>query len=643
MGLPNDTSLSHPALGQDIQLGMLYDARTSQFFGGVSLWDHSVVNAKQELNEAQVQNADFILSHSLEEARTNYSLDAEGSLSLDLKLFSATGSAKFLNDRKATAHEARLDASCTVVRRTRRIPQEVLASTKYGKYLDDAQYTHFVAEVVEGGSATLSFVRACSSAEEARKITGELKVSVVNVPVSGSDKVEFSAKNESLFEDVKISYSGAIAENVSSIEDARRVAGEMPKTLAKQMNTLYYKLLPLSVLDRKASRTIRSLDTGLINKTAGVLKAGSTAGLMLQDLLGQDLSQKEFPAIGRQISNFRAAFAGAQNDFEQEARRLLPQLRDGNTDENEKVADLRKATNLFQHQTELAMRFIDKKTREASVLQKTLDSLFEEEFENHLGVMKLQSLTGDTSPRLFLSLGGPSIGIHKHPLQARIESGRKNSDTGESDNGLDEEWFENDDIIAFVRQSCCALRKLRLLPPATAPICFGVASIDTAYRPGGPKKVKTSVGDIILDNQGRFTIVTGMLPRAPAAPCLAIDGKTIAVALIRAREDLENETIPTTGFLVRYRRRQSPLRGAAFPKAIENDSPTEVCCAASESHLVLGSLSDNSDYEVEVSVQTMVGASAWSPVTVVHTPKPSTIARQMIKFFEKTRRLRLQG
>ncbi|KAE9583609.1 hypothetical protein CGMCC3_g301 [Colletotrichum fructicola] len=590
MGLPNDTSLSHPALGQDIQLGMLYDARTSQFFGGVSLWDHSVVNAKQELNEAQVQNADFVLSHSLEEARTNCSLDAEGSLSLDLKLFSATGSAKFLNDRKATAHEARLDASCTVVRRTRRIPQEVLASTKYGKYLDDAQYTHFVAEVVEGGSATLSFVRACSSAEEARKITGELKVSVVNVPVSGSDKVEFSAKNESLFEDVKISYSGAIAENVSGIEDARRVAGEMPKTLAKQMNTLYYKLLPLSVLDRKASRTIRSLDTGLVNKTAAVLKAGSTVGLMLQDLLGQDLFQKEFPAIGRQLSNFRAAFAGAQNDFEQEARRLLPQLRDGNTDENEKMADLRKAANLFQHQTELAMRSIDKKTTEAN-----------------------------------------------------IESGRKNSDTGESDDGLDEEWFENDDIIAFVRQSCCALRKLRLLPPATAPICFGVASIDTAYRPGGPKKVKTSVGDIILDNHGRFSIVTGILPRAPAAPCLAIDGKTIAVALIRAREDLENETIPTTGFLVRYQRRQSPLRGAAFPKEIENDSPTEVCCAASESHLVLGSLSGNSDYEVEVSVQTMIRASAWIPVTVVYTPKPSTIARQMMEFFEKTRRLRLQG
>ncbi|KAK2741696.1 neoverrucotoxin subunit beta-like protein [Colletotrichum kahawae] len=398
MGFSNDISLSQPALGQDIQLGMLYDVRTSRFYGGVSLWDNSVVNAKQELDEAQVQNADFVLSDSLEQARESVYLDTEGSLNLDLKLCSAIGSAKFLNDRKSTTHEARLDASCTVVRRTRRIPQEVLASMKYDQYLDDARYNHFVAEVVEGGSATLSFVRACSSADEARKIAGELKVSVVNVPVNGGDKVEFSAKNESLFDDVKISYSGAIAENVSSLEDARRVAGEMPKTLGKQMNALSCTLLPLSILDRKASRIIRSLDSGLVTKTAAALKDGNTAGLMLQDLISRD-------------------------EFEQEARRLLPELRDGTKDENTNATALRNAVKLFQQRTGIAKRFIDKKSNEANVLETTLASLSAEKFENHLGALKVQSLTGGAAPRLFLSLGGLSIGIEKHPLQASIESG----------------------------------------------------------------------------------------------------------------------------------------------------------------------------------------------------------------------------
>jgi hypothetical protein len=48
--------------------------------------------------------------------------------------------------------------SCTIVRRTRRIPQEVLGKMMYGEHLDDKRYTHFVGEVVEGGSATLSFI-----------------------------------------------------------------------------------------------------------------------------------------------------------------------------------------------------------------------------------------------------------------------------------------------------------------------------------------------------------------------------------------------------------------------------------------------------------------------------------------------------
>jgi carbon monoxide dehydrogenase subunit G len=123
---------------------------------------------------------------------------------------------------------------------------------KYENYSDDPRYTHFVAEVVEGGSATLSFVQSYSSAEEANRFTGELKISIVKIPVSGTAKVNFSEEEKSIFENVRISYSGAMVENVSNLEDARRVASEMPTKLAKQLNKLSYKLLPLSVSDSRA-------------------------------------------------------------------------------------------------------------------------------------------------------------------------------------------------------------------------------------------------------------------------------------------------------------------------------------------------------------------------------------------------------
>src|SRR6266699_5204382 len=69
MDAPSDEVLTLPSLGQDVQLGMLYDVRTGQFFGGMSLWDNDVVNAKQTLDDRVVQNAEFTYSYSLEEAR----------------------------------------------------------------------------------------------------------------------------------------------------------------------------------------------------------------------------------------------------------------------------------------------------------------------------------------------------------------------------------------------------------------------------------------------------------------------------------------------------------------------------------------------------------------------------------------------
>ena len=233
--------LSQPALGQDVQLSMLYDSRTTQFFGGVSLWDNEIVNTRQTLEEHTLQNGEFTYSTSLDEARNQAALDVEGALGLDLSMFKAAGSARYLDNNKTSTFEAHVDVSCTIFRRTRRIPQEVLASMQHERKLDDPQFTHFVGEVVEGGSAILSFVQSCSSAENAKKILGRLKAKVMLLSAAGEVNVDHSEDNDSSFEGIKISYSSAMAENVTNIEDAHRVAHQMPTKLMKQLNTLTYK------------------------------------------------------------------------------------------------------------------------------------------------------------------------------------------------------------------------------------------------------------------------------------------------------------------------------------------------------------------------------------------------------------------
>ncbi|KAK6359513.1 hypothetical protein TWF696_000669 [Orbilia brochopaga] len=615
-GTSRDLVLSQPALGQDVQLGMLYDVRSSQFFAGVSLWDDDVVNAKQNLDTEKVQDAEFYVSYSLEEARRNVSLDVEGCLGLDLKTFSATGSAKYLNNMRSCTHEARVDVSCTVVRRTRRIPQEVLASVKYEKYLDDLQYTHFVAEVVEGGSATLSFVQSCSSAEEVKRVTGMLKIGIVTNLVRGSAKVERSMKDESEFENVRISYSGAMAENVSNLEDARRVAREMPTKLAKQLNTLRYKLLPLKVLDSKADRLIRSLDAGLVKKTADVLSAGITTGLQLRDLAEEEVFQKQFPRIQRQVLNFQDAFSAAEIEFTEDVRRLLPDLRDGATDESEKTIQLRKVVALFQWRTKISEKFVSIKYKEASVLCKTVETLLKSGYVNYLGKTLPLSLS-DNTPRLLLSLGGPLIGPARHPLQARIEHGpsrnninagahaagnQDDDDTDNDDSGDEEEqWLKHQQTV---HRSYDALRQLRSRMGADTPLALGVASIDKAYQPGKSKKSKTSVGDVLLYHQGKLLVIPEVPPAAPAAPKLTADGQNIIVTLIQ-----EHRAIPTTGFIIKYCRQLNNNEG----------SPTEVKCAASETKVVLRPLSDDCNYEVVLSIQTILGPSAWSTPTIGYT------------------------
>ncbi|KAH8728828.1 hypothetical protein GQ44DRAFT_757223 [Phaeosphaeriaceae sp. PMI808] len=490
--------ITQPALGQDLELGVLYDARTSQFFGVLSLWKHDIVNAKQ-----------YSFSYSIEEARSNS--DLKGSISLDLKLFSTTSSAKYLGKSKSNTHEARLNASCTI---------KVLSTMTCGNHLDNPQFTHFFAEVVKGGSATLSFVKTSSTEEESKKASRELKISIVKIPINGTAKVDFSDGSENKFENVRISYSGAMAENVGNLEDANRVAREMPTKLAKQMNTLSYKLLSLSLLGSEANRLIRSLNDVLLNNTAAVLKAGTAARLKLEDLFHDPVFQKRFPAIKQQIESFQSAFSAVETEFTKDARRLLRKLRDGNTDENAKISELQASCALFQQRIEIAKNFISKEEEESDILQTTVAALLEDKFEDHLSGFKARSIIDDGVPRLLLSFGGPKIMVVKHPLQVKIES-------KSSGPNPDKDY----DAKTGVRESCAALRLQRLLGIPGAPVIFGVAFVNRARRPTKENTSKINVGDIILEEQGKFTIITGMLGKIPTAPTLKVDNQTITLSL----------------------------------------------------------------------------------------------------------------
>ncbi|KAH7161115.1 hypothetical protein EDB81DRAFT_943841 [Dactylonectria macrodidyma] len=582
-----------------------------------------------------IQNGDFTYSYSLEEARKHVSLDVEGALSLDLGIIKATGSAKYLDEKKSSTFEARANVSSTIVRRTRRIPQEILASMEYERHLADPRFTHFVAEVVEGGSATLSFVQSCSSSEEAKSVMGKLKSKIVKIPVGGSTQVSFANLLQRRYGRERL-----------HIEDAVRVARQMPTKLGRQQNTLSFKLLPLTILDSTQHRAIRTLDANLVSKTAAALEGGSAAQLKLKDLVEQDVFQNSFPIIKQQVAKIQAVFAEAETGFTQAARRLLPELRDGTTDYSPKVSELREAVALFEQRTRIAEEFIAKKYSEASILRVTVASLLNEGFENHLGGLTARSLADAEAPRLLLSFGGASINRSRHSLQQRMESldiedvGGSDSDGSsddDDDDDDDDEWFENQQIVANVRESCAALRQQRLL--ALGDVIFGVAAINKAYRPGKDKRTKTNVGDVVLDYKGKLVIVTGLLPKAPTRPTLTVKDQRITVSWSHERSDTEESVVSTSGYIIRFRPQPNTSKDGPFPRATGNEPVSEVQCRATETNVTIERgpngvlLFDDCDYEVMLGVQTTVGRSVWSKESVCRTLKLPSAASRMIDFY----------
>src|SRR5262245_49733583 len=108
----------------------------------------------------------------------------------------------------------------------------------------------------------------------------------------------------------------------------------MPAKLGQQLNTLQYKLLPLTILDSTLNRAIRKLEANVVARTTAAFTAGTMARLKLKDLTEQDVFQGSFPVIKQQILSVQAAFAAAETEFLQATRRLLPELRDGITSYN---------------------------------------------------------------------------------------------------------------------------------------------------------------------------------------------------------------------------------------------------------------------------------------------------------------------
>jgi len=118
-------------------------------------------------------------------------LSVEASLAVGVGMFKLEGSGKYLSNTKRSKHEVCFTATYSIENRTRRIPMEVISTIEHARQALDSGATHVVTSVEEGGSASMKFKFLASSAEEAKEISGRLKVvaQIAAVTIEGMAQV----------------------------------------------------------------------------------------------------------------------------------------------------------------------------------------------------------------------------------------------------------------------------------------------------------------------------------------------------------------------------------------------------------------------------------------------------------------------
>ena len=458
-----EAPITRHALGEQIELGTLFDATTGQFYSSLSLWNHKDIESQQIITDAH--DIKLKVSSTVEELRNNSDLDANGALDIAFGFVKLNGSAKYLSSSKNTTNEARIDVTCIKKNRVRSIPMETMIEMPHQNLvLRNPNITHFVCEVTEGATANISFRKKCSNNDEIKeiggKMSGELKKIVSGVKISGG--VTHTTGDTKNIDEYTIEVDGVVDVPISSFEDVAKAARDMPETLKNYNNTLTVKLLPISLVFSDENRIVRSLDDKTISRLAKTLDKTTKSLASLEDL--QKLGCiKTISSCKKQCENFQGKYGACLEEFKEKVREILPKLRSGTQEETSLLmSEINKSTSVVKKHHHVAESFISAKTKENQFLQKVFEQLENEGFQN----FETDS-DNDLSNRIFLDISCNELLQKRHAMESklRIESiDDAVSTDSDTENDSDDdviEWFQKGENVEALQKSISEISKLK--------------------------------------------------------------------------------------------------------------------------------------------------------------------------------------
>ncbi|KAM4551947.1 uncharacterized protein PAE49_015527 [Odontesthes bonariensis] len=330
------------ALGRPFSLGMLYDCRRDSLVPGLKLWDLS--DLEKDQREQPQPNSDFeiVASESIDDKSSALNVEASLKASFLGGLVKVGGSAKYLNDQKASKHQARVTLKFKTTTKFQELSMNHLGSknVKHTDVFKKGLATHVVTGVLYGAQAFFVFDCDKSDNQSQQDIQGNLEVMIKKIPcisIEGKGKLSIKEEDVKKVEKFSCKFHGdfLLKKTPTTFQDAVEVYQSLPGLLgAKGENAVPMKvwLYPLTNLDSKAAKLVRQISVGLVQDAQRVLEDLSELEMRCNDALKTTAAQ-QFPQIVKKIKRFKEMCGQFKDKFIVNLSTKLPSIRGGGEEE----------------------------------------------------------------------------------------------------------------------------------------------------------------------------------------------------------------------------------------------------------------------------------------------------------------------
>ncbi|KAJ0002502.1 hypothetical protein NQD34_007651, partial [Periophthalmus magnuspinnatus] len=314
-------------------------------------WDREKLDSDMRVTPKPNTQFQIVTSDSVSEKASSLGVDAALKASFLSGLVNVQGSAKYLNDNKSSRKQARvtLQYKTTTVFKELTMNQLGRDNIKHHEVIDKGLATHVVSAILYGAQAFFVFDQETSEDEQVQDIKGNLKVMIQKIPMISIDEVgalKMEARDREKVSKFSCTFHGdfSLDKSPTTFEESVKLYQDLPKLLGSKGENavpVMVHLLPLSILESRASKLVRQISLRLISKAESILENFSELDMRCNDVLKCPAGQN-FSHISKKVKTFNSLYSEFRLGLQRALAEKLPSIRGGGEEEATLAAVLNK-------------------------------------------------------------------------------------------------------------------------------------------------------------------------------------------------------------------------------------------------------------------------------------------------------------